>query len=144
MATRFPAPAPRIAARGETLVEVTYALGAVALAGEAVVHVQQFFDFYHGVRWIGPLFLANAAACVVVIAGLAYPPTRILAALAGVVTSVAALGGLIISYGTGLFGWQEAGFATAIELVLIFEVAAAILLSAALAASGLLHGRGAD
>jgi hypothetical protein len=59
-------------------------------------------------------------------------------------TSVVALGGLIVSYGNGLFGWQEVGFATAIELVLIFEVAAVILLSAALAAPAVLRRRVAD
>jgi hypothetical protein len=141
MATRLSAPSAWTADRGAALVQAAYALGAVALAGEAVVHVEQFFDFYHGVRWIGPLFLVNAAACLVVIAGLAYPRTRALAAVAGVATSALALGGLIVSYGTGLFGWQEVGFATAIELVLIFEVAAVILLSAALAAPALVRGR---
>jgi hypothetical protein len=34
------------------------------------------------VRWIGPLFLANAAASIVTIAGLAYTRTRELAGLA--------------------------------------------------------------
>ena len=137
MTTRISARSPWPGARGEALVQATYALGAAALAGEAVVHVQQFFSFYHAVAWIGPLFLANAAACVVVIAGLAYPRTRELAAVAGIVTSALALGGLIISYGEGLFGWQEVGFTTGIELVLIFEVAAVILLSAALGARAL-------
>ena len=143
MATRLSAPHRSDVDAGETLVQATYALGALALAGEAVVHVQQFFSFYHDVRWIGPLFLANAAACVVLVAGLAYPRTRALAALAGVVTSVLALGGLIISYGSGLFGWQEVGFATAIELVLIFELAAVILLAAALAGAAALRGHAA-
>jgi hypothetical protein len=144
VATRLSAGASWTAAGGETLVQATYALGAAALAGEALVHVQQFLDFYHGVRWIGPLFLANAAACAIVIAGLAYAGTRELAAVAGVVTSVVALGSLVVSYGNGLFGWQEVGFTTAIELVLIFEVAAVVLLSAALAAPAVLRRRGAD
>jgi hypothetical protein len=142
MATRVWLRSPWAADRGEALVQATYALGAVALAGEAVVHVQQFFSLYHGVRWIGPLFLANAAACIVVIAGLAYARTRELAAVAGVATSALALGGLIVSYGNGLFGWQEVGFATPVELVLIFELAAVILLSAALATPALVRARG--
>jgi hypothetical protein len=111
-----------------------YALGAVALAGEAAVHVEQYFDLFHDVSWIGPLFLANAVACIVTIVGLAYAPTRQLAALAGIVISVVALGGLVISYGTGLFGWQEAGFRTAIELILIAEVGATIFLATGLVA----------
>jgi hypothetical protein len=126
---------------GETVLLPVYALGAAAVAGEGVVHVQQYISSYHDVRWIGPLFLVNAVACAVTIAGLAYPRTRELAALAGVVVSAVALGSLIISYGTGLFGWQEAGFSTAIELVLIFEVAAVVLLSAALASAAAVRGR---
>jgi hypothetical protein len=63
------------------------------------------------VRWIGPLFVANAAACLLAIAGLAYPRTRQLAALAGVVISAIALASLVVSYGQGLFGWQEFAFA---------------------------------
>jgi hypothetical protein len=45
----------------------------VLLAGETAVHVQQYASIFHDVRWIGPLFLATAAACVAAIAGL---PTR--------------------------------------------------------------------
>jgi hypothetical protein len=125
---------------GSAAVRATYALGAAALAGEAVVHVQQYFSFFHDVRWIGALFLANGAACALAIAGLGFARTRELAALAGVATSAVALGSLVISYGNGLFGWQEAGFTTAIELAVIFELAAVILLSAALAAPAALRG----
>jgi hypothetical protein len=110
-----------------------YALGAVALAGEAAVHVQQYVSIFHAVSWIGPLFLVNAVAIVVTIAGIAYPPTRRIAALAGIVISAVALGSLIISYGNGLFGWHEGGFRTPTALAMIFEVAATVLLSAALA-----------
>jgi hypothetical protein len=110
-----------------------YALGALALAGEAAVHVQQYASLFHEVRWIGPLFLANAAASIVAIAGLAYTRSRPLAALAGVVISAVALGSLVISYGHGLFGWREGGFRTPVALAVATEVAAVILLSAALA-----------
>ena len=96
------------------------------------MHGQQYVAEFHDVRWIGPLFLANAAAVLVTIAGLTLPRTRRLAALAGVVISAVALGSLIISYGNGLFGWQEAGFRTPIALALITEAGAVILLAAAL------------
>jgi hypothetical protein len=109
-----------------------YALGALLLAGEAAVHVQQYVAEFRDVRWIGPLFLANAVAIVVTIAGLTLPRTRPLAALAGVVISAVALGSLIVSYGHGLFGWQEAGFRTPVALAMITEAGAVILLAAAL------------
>lgn len=113
---------------------MAYALGAVSLAGEAVVHVQQFADLFHGVRWIGPLFIANAVAIVVAIAGLAMSRTRRLAALAGVAISAVALGSLVVSYGHGLFGWQEGGWRTPVAIAVITEIAAVILLAIALAA----------
>lgn len=112
-----------------------FVLGGLLLAGEAAVHVQQYAQLVHGVRWMGPLFLANAAASVAAIAGLVYPPTRLFAALAGVVISTLALAGLVVSYGRGLFGWREAGFRTAIGLAVTTELGAVILLTLALAAT---------
>ena len=116
----------------DALAAAAYALGAISLGGEAAVHVQQHASFLHEVRWIGPLFLANAAACVVAIVGLVYARTRALAALAGVVILALALGSLAVSYGHGLFGWHEGGFRTAIAIAFITETCAAILLSGAL------------
>ena len=110
-----------------------YALGALLLAGEGAVHVQQFVSEFYGVRWIGPLFLANAVAVVVTIAALTRPRIRPSAALAGIVISAVALASLIISYGTGLFGWQEGGFRTPVALAMITEAGAVILLATALA-----------
>jgi hypothetical protein len=110
-----------------------YALGALMLAGEAALHIQQYVAIFHEVSWVGPLFLANAAACLLAVVGLVYRRTRTVAALAGVVISVVALGSLVVSYGQGLFGWHEGGFRTPVALVTIAEVAAVLLLSAALA-----------
>src|SRR4051812_37403524 len=132
---------PRATPRSRRAVSVhaaagaAYGLGAVALAAEAAVHVQQFVSLFDGVRWIGPLFIANAAAIAVVLAGLVAARTRVLAALAGVGISAVALGSLVISYGTGLFGWQEAGWRTPTAVAVAAEVAAVLLLAAALAAS---------
>jgi hypothetical protein len=125
---------PRTIGR-DVIVDAAFGLGAVALAGVAAVHIQQYASTVHGVRWIGPLFLATAAACLATVAGLAYSRTRIIAALAGVSISAAALGGLVISYGRGLFGWHEGGFRWAITLALITELAAVVLLAVGLAAA---------
>jgi hypothetical protein len=125
----------------EAAVNGACALGAVALAGEAAVHVQQYISVIHTVRWIGPLFLVNAAACAVVVLGLAVPRTRVLAALAGVVTSALALASLVVSYGRGLFGWYEAGFRTPLAWAVVTETGAVILLTSALAGVAVAHGR---
>jgi hypothetical protein len=128
-----PRTARTIPVGSDALALAAYAIGALLLAGEAAVHIQQYGSFIHDVRWIGPLFLANAAACVAIIAGLAYPRTRPLAALAGIVTSVLAIGGLVVSYAHGLFGWQEVGWRTGVAVAVITEVGAIIALTAALA-----------
>ena len=117
----------------EAAVAAAYATGGLMLAGEAAVHVQQYVVILHAVHWIGPLFLANAAACVAVIAALAYSRTRPAAALAGIGVSAVALASLVVSYGQGLFGWQEGGFRTPVELAVLTELGAVLLLSAALA-----------
>jgi hypothetical protein len=134
MATSSPFPRPwsRPVAL-DAAAPAAYALGALLLAGEAIVHVQQYVAEFHDVRWIGPLFLANAVAVLVTIAGLTQARTRRLAALAGVVISAVALASLIVSYGTGLFGWQEGGFRTPVALAMITEAGAVILLATALA-----------
>jgi hypothetical protein len=139
VATSATARLSRTAAASEIGILGAYALGAILLAGEAAVHIQQYASLIHEVRWIGPLFLANAVACVAAIAGLAHPRTRQLAAFAGVAISVIALGSLVISYANGLFGWQEVGWRTAIAAALISEAGAVIVLSAALAAPAALR-----
>jgi hypothetical protein len=124
---------PWVATRAQALLVLAYSTGAAALAGEAAVHVQQYVELVHGVRWIGPSFLALAAACAASVVGLAFRPTRQLAALGGVITSALALGGLVVSYGRPLFGWQESGFRTAIAVAVITEVVATIALTFAIA-----------
>lgn len=126
---------PFIATRAQALLAFAYAAGAAALAGVAAVHISEYVTTMHFVRWIGPLFIANAAACAVTIAGLAFRPTRQLAALGGVLISALTLAGLVVSYGQGLFGWHEAGFRTAIALDVVTTVVATVGLTAALALS---------
>ena len=128
-------PAAPAAFAFSALILAAYALGAVALAGEAAVHIQQYESVVHGVRGLGPLFLLNAAASIAAIAGLVFRPTRRLAALAGVATSAVVLAALVVSYGRGLYGWFETGFRTPVEVAVITELSAVIFLSVALAAS---------
>jgi hypothetical protein len=133
-------PLARVATRAEALLILAYSTGAAALAGEGAVHVQEYVRLLHLVPWVGPLFLANAAACAVTIVGLAFRPTRQAAALGGVVVSALALGGLVLSYGQGLFGWQEVGFRASIAVAVITAVVATIALTLALAVGGARSG----
>jgi hypothetical protein len=141
MATSTPrltgAPAAGRAAGAVRWIDALYALGAVMLAAEAAVHVQQFLSLFHAVRWIGPLFLANAAASLLAAAGLTHERTRPVAALAGIAISACALGGLVLSYGTGLFGWMEGGWRAAIAVAVVAELGAVLTLAAALTGAAL-------
>jgi hypothetical protein len=129
---------PWVATRAQAVRALAYSTGAAALAGVGAVHVQEYVTTMHFVRWIGPLFLANAAACAVTIVGLAFRPTRKLAALSGVLISALTLAGLVVSYGQGLFGWHEAGFRTSIALDVITTVVATAALTVALGISAAL------
>jgi hypothetical protein len=48
------------------------------------------------------------------------------------VVAAVALASLVVSYGQGLFGWQEGGFRTPVELAVVTELGAVVLLAAAL------------
>jgi hypothetical protein len=122
---------------GRLRIDALYAVGAAMLAVEAAVHVQQYAAIFHAVRWIGPLFLANAAASVLAAGGLVHKRTRAVAALAGIAISASALGGLVLSYGPGLFGWMEGGWRTATELAVISELGAVLALATGLAGAAL-------
>jgi hypothetical protein len=102
-----------VATRAQARLILAYCTGAAALAGEAAVHREEYVTLVHPVPWVGPLFLANAAACAVTIVGLAFRPTRPLAWLGGVVISALALGGLVVSYGQGLSAGTRCGSALA-------------------------------
>ena len=131
------APAAGRAAGAGPWIDALYALGAVMLAAEAAVHVQQFVSLFHAVHWIGPLFVANAVASLLAAAGLAHERTRPVAALAGIAISACALGSLVLSYGTGLFGWMEGGWRMAIAVALGSELGAILTLAAALTGAAL-------
>jgi hypothetical protein len=65
------------------------------------------------------------------------PATAAICALAGIAIAAGALGGLVVSYGRGLFGWQEVGFDTPVEWAVLTEVGTVIVPAAALTADRL-------
>jgi hypothetical protein len=72
--------------------------------------------------------------------GLAAARTRVLAALAGAITSAVAIASLVVSYGRGLFGWNEAGFRAPVAWAVVTELGAVILLTSALAGVAFAQG----
>jgi hypothetical protein len=119
------APSPWMAAR---------VLGALALIGSGVVHIQQFFSLYSEVPTIGTLFVLNFAGATAIGLGLLLPVERLprrLLALAGIGLAGTAFVFLLIAEHAPLFGFMEAGYySTAIVLALVTEGMTVVLLGA--------------
>jgi hypothetical protein len=122
-------------------------LGALALLGTGVDHIQQYYGGdYSSVPTIGTLFFLNFVSAVVVTAGLVAPLGRIAGhyagtirdvfAVCGIGIAVGSLAGLFVSESSGLFGFVEHGYRTPITLAIVAEVAATFFLTVFLAAHG--------
>jgi hypothetical protein len=114
-------------------------LGAAALLAVGLDHLQQrSAAHYAAIPTIGTLFLLNFVSATVVAVGLALPLERLrgpacrrlpaLLALSGVGIAAGSVAGLLISETTGLFGFMEDGYRSAIVLSLTFEGATIVLL----------------
>jgi hypothetical protein len=123
-------------------------LGALALLGVGIDHIEQFYvDFYSAIPTIGTLFFLNFVSATLVAAGLLAPvrriarrwATAILAVLAvsGIGIALGSLAGLLISENGGLFGFMEHGYREAIVVSIVLEVATIALLGLFLALNGL-------
>jgi len=128
----------------EVVGEVARYLGAVSLLMVAAIHAQQYYDAYFSVvPTIGRLFMLNIVGGSVT-GLLLLAPVRLLGrragdgilvatALAGIGVAAGAFTALLVSEYTPLFGFMESGYRLAIELSLLFEGLATLLLSAFIA-----------
>ncbi len=108
------------------------ATGAGFLVWSAVIHLMLWSDGYKDISVIGPLFLVQAIASIVL--ALAIVALRWLALLAaGAVAGVATAGGLLLSANVGLFGFTESLSVPYATLSLAVEFTAAFLLLVATA-----------
>ena len=131
-----------------TLARLGRYLGALALLGVGVDHIEQYYvDFYSMIPTIGTLFVLNFASATLVTFGLVAPVERIagrrapaglaLLAIGGIGIAAGSLAGLLISENGGLFGFMEQGYRGAIVISIALEVATIILLGLFLAANGI-------
>ena len=103
------------------------ATGAGFLVWSGVIHLMLWSDGYKDVATIGPLFLVQGIAGIVI--ALAIVALRRLALLiVGAGTGVATAGGLLISVNFGLFGLKESLATTYATLSLAVEFTAAFVL----------------
>ena len=131
-----------------TVARLTRYLGALALLGVGVDHIEQYYvDSYSVIPTIGTLFAMNFASATLLTVGLLAPVRRIagrwaarvlaLLALGGIGIAAGSLAGLLLLENGGLFGFMEQGYREAIVLSIVLEVATMILLGLFLAQNGL-------
>ena len=115
-------------------------LGALAVLVVGGVHLEQYLAVHFDVvPIIGPLFLLNFIAAVVIALGLLVPHARmraahILFALGGIGLAATSFVFLFLSEHRTLFGFQDYGYRAAIVIALAAEAAAVLLLGAYLTA----------
>jgi hypothetical protein len=102
-------------------------IGAAFLVWSAVIHLMLWSDGYKDISVIGPLFLVQAIACIVI--AVAIVALRWLALLVvGAITGVATAVGLLLSVYVGLFGYTESLSVPYAQLSLAVEFTAAFVL----------------
>lgn len=110
------------------------ATGGGFLVWSAVIHLILWADGYKDISVVGPLFLVQAVACILLaVAIVAFRWLVLLAA--GAVAGVATAVGLLLSVHVGLFGYTESLAVPYAVLSLAVEFTAAFVL---LTATGLL------
>jgi hypothetical protein len=114
------------------LVLALAATGAGFLVWSGVIHLELWADGYRDISVIGPLFLVQGIASIVL--AVAIVALRWLALLAaGAVAGVATAIGLLLSVYVGLFGYTESLSVSYAELSLAVEFTAAFVLLVATA-----------
>ena len=102
-------------------------IGAGFLVWSAVIHLELWSDGYKDISVIGPLFLVQGIACIVLaVAIVAFRWLALLAA--GAVAGVATAVGLLLSVNVGLFGYTESLTVPYAVLSLAVEFTAAFVL----------------
>jgi hypothetical protein len=131
---------PPPASRGAAATLARYA-GALMLLGVGLDHLQQYSgESYSAIPTIGTLFLLNFISAAVLAVGLTAPLERLpgragqvaipLLSAGGIGVALGSLAGVIISESTGLFGFMETGYRSAIVVSIVLDVATIVLLLA--------------
>ncbi len=111
----------------DLVADLVFAVGGLLLVWSAAIHYHLWDDGYRSIATIGPLFLLQSIAGLVI--GLVVVVVRRLwAALAGIGFALATLAGFLISVVHGLFGFEETWLAPFAQQAFALEVAAAVVL----------------
>jgi hypothetical protein len=104
--------------------------GAALLVWSGVIHLQLWSDGYRDISVIGPLFLLQGIASIVLAVALAVFRRFALLA-AGAVTAAATAVGLLLSASIGLFGYTESLAVPDAKMSLVVEFTSAAVLAVA-------------
>jgi hypothetical protein len=114
---------------GTTVTALCWA-GSALLVVSAVIHLHLWSSGYRHIPTIGPLFLLQGIAGIVVAVAVAVSRHALVAA-AGALFALGTVGGLILSVEVGLFGFRDSFSAPWATTSLVVELAAVLLLGAA-------------
>jgi hypothetical protein len=124
-----------------TGVTVARYAGALALLAVGLDHLQQYSaESYSAIPTIGTLFLLNFISAAALAVALTAPVEKLpgrggrlalpLLAGGGIAVAAGSLAGVIVSESTGLFGFMETGYRSAIVVSITLEVGTIVLLLA--------------
>ncbi|HEY1734207.1 MAG TPA: hypothetical protein VGG23_07160 [Acidimicrobiales bacterium] len=119
------------AARPGSLVSIVALVGAALLIWSAVIHLHLWATGYRHIPRIGPLFLVQGVAGIVVAVAIAALRRPIVLA-GGALFAAGTVGGLLLSVNVGLFGFQDSLSAPfAVQSLVVETIAFAVLGGAA-------------
>jgi hypothetical protein len=113
---------------------VAFALGGVLLIWSASIHFHLWSetDGYRSIPTIGPLFLAQSVAGLVIGIGVVVV-RRLWAAVIGLGFALSTVAGFLLSVGVGLFGFKDSWLAPFAKEAFTIEILAAAVFVAAAA-----------
>jgi hypothetical protein len=106
--------------------------GAGLLAWSGVLHLQLWSEGYRAISVIGPLFLVQGIASILLAVALVVFRRLVLLA-AGAALAAGTAAGLLLSAGIGLFGYTESLAVPSAQTSLVVEFTSAAVLAAAAA-----------
>ncbi len=108
---------------------VARSIAAVLVLTGGAVHFDLWRGGYEGIRYIGPLFLANVVVSAVIAVALVVRRNRIIL-LGGAALALGSLAALALSRTVGLLGFMETGWTPEAMRTVAAEVGALVALTA--------------
>ncbi len=106
---------------------VVLVAGAALILVSGIIHLHLWATGYKNIPKVGPLFLVQGIAAIVLFVAISLI-RRVFIAVLGALFAAGTLGGLLVSVHFGLFGYREVMSAPWATTSLVIEAAAVVLL----------------